>query len=50
MTKDLGVDQMVVLVWILGKGNGKTWVGLIWLGYVSKMGSCEYCNDRCGSI
>jgi hypothetical protein len=28
---DLGVDGKITLDWILGKQNGKVWIGFIWL-------------------
>jgi hypothetical protein len=29
--EDLGVDETVILKWILRKYGGKVWIGFIWL-------------------
>jgi hypothetical protein len=31
-SKDLDIDENVILQWILEKQCGKWWIGLIWLG------------------
>jgi hypothetical protein len=30
-TEDLGVDRRIILEWILGKYDGKVWIGFMWL-------------------
>jgi hypothetical protein len=30
--EDAGIDEKVIIKWILIKSIGKTWTGLIWLG------------------
>jgi hypothetical protein len=30
-SEDLGVVEMIILEWVLGKYDGKLWTGLIWL-------------------
>jgi hypothetical protein len=41
--KDLGIDGMIILKWVLGKQGVKMVAGCIWL-------SCKHGNEPLGSI
>jgi hypothetical protein len=30
-SEDLGVDERIILEWIVGKYGGKMWIGCMWL-------------------
>jgi hypothetical protein len=38
--QDLGIDEKIVLKWILKKWDGKAWTGLLWL----TKGRCDGCS------
>jgi hypothetical protein len=49
-SEDLGVDEKIILEWILGKYDGKVWTGFLWLRIGTSGGSCEHGNETSGSI
>jgi hypothetical protein len=49
-TEDLGVTEVIILEWILGKYGGKLWTRFMWLSVGTVEGFCEYGNGPSGSI
>jgi hypothetical protein len=45
-SEDLGVDEKIILEWIVGKNGGKKWTGCIWLKTGPEAGCCEDGNER----
>jgi hypothetical protein len=48
--KDLGLDERIILKWILKKYDGIVWTGFIWLGIGQVVAWCEHGNKPSGSI
>jgi hypothetical protein len=43
-----GVDEMIILRWIVRKWDVKVWIGSIWLKLRTGGGNCECGNENSG--
>jgi hypothetical protein len=48
--EDVGVDCKIILEWILGKYDGRLWIGFIWLRIGTVVGLCEHGGDPSVSV
>ena len=48
--ESLGVEGRIILRWIVRKGGGMAWTGLVWLKIGTIVGTCKGGNEPLGSI
>jgi hypothetical protein len=48
--EDLGIDERIILKWVLGEMAWSLWIGFIWLRIGTGEGSYEHSNEPLGSI